>query len=125
MYFHPGSQIEELPEYHFPQNTIPVHYISLRPKETPTLHVLAAIYLTATIPPQCLSYNTIQDFGILNPKNMTRIFREMTYLHAILHDDSYLDSMQHITSPWTLTSNKPKQYNSITRKYHYIGEGIE
>ncbi|GFH58680.1 hypothetical protein CTEN210_15156 [Chaetoceros tenuissimus] len=125
MYFHPGSQIEELPEYHFPQNTFPVHYISLRPKETPTLHVLAAIYLTATIPPQCLSYNTIQDFDILNPNSMTRIFREMTYLHAILHDDSYLDSMQHITSPWTLTYNKPKPYNSITKKYQYIGEGIE
>jgi hypothetical protein len=125
MYFHPGPQLDELPEYDLPRTTIPVHYLTLQPQETPTLHVLAAIYLTATLPPQCMNCETIKDFQILNPPNMQHIHSEMTYLHAILHDNNYLDSMQHITSPWTISYNPPKQTNAITKQYQYNGEGID
>lgn len=125
MYFHPGPQIDELPEYDLPHTTIPVHYLSLLPQETPTLHILAAIYLTATIPPQCMNHATIQDFQILSPSNMQQLHNEMTYLHAILHDNNFLDSMQHITSPWTLSYNAPTKTNAIIKQYQYNGEGIE
>ena len=63
-----------------------------------TLYALMLIYLIVTLPPHFLNDNTVSAYMLTFPENLRRLHQESSYLHAILHDKNYSQTLHRITA---------------------------
>jgi hypothetical protein len=114
--FHEGNHLDELPAPTLERTSI-IPFLANRTNETPTIYVLAIIYLLVTLPPEFVNDRTLYHYRLLLPENLRQLSHEMVYLHAILKDENHADLLRSITSPWTLTYDTPTPPYTQTIQY--------
>lgn len=74
--------------------------IQLRVRSSPqtTLYTLMLIYLIVTLQLQFLNDDTVSAYMLTFPENLRRLHQEISYLHAILHDKNYSQTLHSITA---------------------------